>query len=212
MSADAAEQILRDNVDGELLAEPRLIKFATGMRKHSWNHNVVSIGLSSGFLEPLESTSIHLIQHGIARFIALFPEKQISAVERDEYNRSMRQMYEDVRDFVILHYKATQRDDSAFWRYVRDMAIPENLARKIELWRRHGRVFREQADIFLTPSWAAVMLGQNIWPEQYDPIVDTLNVADCSSTLTQMRDAYRKTALQMPTHEEYLRRSGAWHA
>jgi len=159
LEVDEAEKILRDNVEGEILAEPRLLRFNTGMRKKAWSHNVVALGLSSGFLEPLESTSIHLIQHGIAKLVALFPEKEISPVERDEYNRSMRVSYEDIRDFIILHYKATQRDDTEFWRYVGAMDIPEALANKLELWRLHGRIFREQAKLFLTPSWVAVPKG-----------------------------------------------------
>lgn len=212
MTADEAERILRANLESEPLAEPRLLQFTTGMRKRAWNHNVVSLGLSSGFIEPLESTSIHLIQNGIARLFALFPEKDISPIERDEYNRGMRELFEDVRDFVILHYKANQRGDTAFWRYVRDMDIPGSLARKIDLWRLHGRTFREDAELFSRPSWVAVMLGQNIWPERYDPIADTLDEDRVAGAMAQMREGYRRTALQLPTQEDFLRRSGGWAA
>ncbi|KLI63336.1 tryptophan halogenase [Aurantiacibacter marinus] len=211
MQAEEAERILRDHVEGEPLADPRLLRFTTGMRKKAWNHNVISLGLSAGFIEPLESTSIHLIQNGIARLFALFPEKAISPVERDEYNRGMRELYEDVRDFIILHYKATQRGDSEFWRYVRDMDVPESLARKIELWRLHGRIFRENAELFTMPSWTAVMLGQNIWPERYDPIADTLDEQRVASAMAQMREGYRATAQALPSQEEFLRQSGAWY-
>lgn len=210
MEADEAERILRDNLEGEPLGEARQLRFKTGMRRKPWSHNVIALGLSSGFVEPLESTSIHLIQNGIARLFALFPDKQISAVERDEYNRGMRELYEDIRDFIILHYKATQRDDSEFWRYVRDMEIPDTLERKIELWRLHGRVFRENAELFTTPSWVAVMLGQNIWPDRHDPIADTLDEEKVAAAMTQMREAYDSTAVQMPSQVDFLKQSGSW--
>ncbi|WP_337190165.1 tryptophan halogenase family protein [Alteraurantiacibacter aestuarii] len=210
MDSEEATRILLANVEGEPLADPRELRFVTGMRRKAWNHNVVSLGLSSGFIEPLESTSIHLIQNGIARLFALFPDKQISPVERDEYNRGMRELYEDVRDFIILHYKATQRDDTPFWRYVRDMDVPDSLATKTELWRLHGRIFRENAELFSEPSWIAVMLGQNIIPARHDPIADTLDEAKVAAAMAQMREAYRQTAEGLPTQEQFLRQAGAW--
>ena len=211
MEEDEARSILLDNLEGKPLADPRTLRFTTGMRKKAWNHNVVSLGLSSGFIEPLESTSIHLVQNGIARLFALFPDKPISPAERDEYNRGMRDVYEDVRDFVVLHYKATQRDDSAFWRDVRAMDVPDSLARKMELWRLHGRVFRENAELFALPSWVAVMLGQNMRPEAYDAIADTLDEAKVRTAMEQMREGYRATAERLPTQEDFLRRAGAWY-
>ncbi|RPF70935.1 tryptophan halogenase family protein [Aurantiacibacter spongiae] len=210
-NADDAETTLRDHAEGEPLADPRLLRFVTGMRRKAWNHNVVSLGLSAGFIEPLESTSIHLIQNGIARLFALFPEREISPLERDEYNRGMRELYEDVRDFIILHYKATQRNDTPFWRYVREMDVPESLTRKMALWRLHGRIFRENAELFSEPSWIAVMLGQNVWPDRYDPIADTLDEHRVASAMAQMREAYHRTAQGLPTQEEFLRQAGAWH-
>ncbi|QUL37977.1 tryptophan halogenase family protein [Erythrobacter sp. JK5] len=211
MDEDEARDILLRHVEGEPLTEPRTLRFLTGMRKQAWSHNVVSLGLSSGFIEPLESTSIHLIQNGIARLFALFPDGPDCGLERDEYNRGMRETYEDVRDFIILHYKATQRDDSPFWRYVRDMEIPDSLAHKIELWRSRGRIFRENAELFTMPSWVAVMLGQNIWPERHEAIADTLDEAKVAQAMAQMRAAYRAAADQMPTQEQFLKQAGAWH-
>ncbi|VVT01163.1 tryptophan halogenase family protein [Erythrobacter sp. EC-HK427] len=210
MDEDAARDILLANLEGAALADPRTIRFATGRREQAWSHNVVAIGLSSGFLEPLESTSIHLIQNGIQRLLALFPGKPISPVERDEYNRGMADLFDDIRDFIILHYKATQRDDTAFWRYVRDMEIPDTLARKIDLWRLHGRVFREGADLFNVTSWVAVLLGQNIAPSAYDPVVDSLDESRVSLALRQMREGYARAAQSLPVQEEFLRRAGAW--
>ena len=211
MDEDEAREILLANLEGEPLAEPRTLRFLTGMRRKAWNHNVVSLGLSSGFIEPLESTSIHLIQNGIARLFALFPDNPISPLEREEYNRGMRELYEDVRDFIILHYKATQRDDSDFWRYVRDMDVPDSLARKMALWKLHGRVFRENAELFSAPSWIAVMLGQNVWPDAYDPIADTLDENKVATAMQQMRQAYRDIGEKLPTHEAFIRQTGGWH-
>ena len=207
---DEARAVLLDNLESEPLAEPRLIRFATGARRLSWSHNVVCLGLSSGFLEPLESTSIHLIQNGISRLLALFPDRRISPLERDEYNVGMRELYNDVRDFIILHYKATQRDDSEFWRYVRDMEIPDSLARKMELWRLHGRIFREGAELFGVTSWIAVMLGQNLEPENYDPIVDSLDEDKVAKAMAQMHAGYAAAARSLPTQEQFLRMAKAW--
>ncbi len=208
---DEAEQILRENVEGEILSEPRLLKFETGMRKQTWSHNVVSLGLASGFVEPLESTSIHLIQHGVTRFASLFPQKDINPAERDEYNRNLRSVYEYVRDFVILHYKATQRNDTEFWRQMGAMEVPDSLKHRLELWKAHARIFPKEADMFVTPSWASVLIGQNMWPDRYDPIADNLVVEHVTKALNDMRSAYRRTAESLPTHEEYLKQVGAWH-
>ena len=143
--------------------------------------------------------------------MALFPDRKISPVERDEYNRGMQALYEDIRDFIVLHYKATQRDDTPFWRYVRDMEIPETLQRKIDLWRLHGRIFREGAELFGTTSWVAVMLGQNIWPERYDPIADSLDENKVARAMAEMRQRYRAAADALPSQEEFLRQAGAWN-
>lgn len=212
ISDDEAREVLLRNLEGDVLADPRLLRFSTGRRKKSWNHNVVALGLSSGFLEPLESTSIHLIQNGIQRLLALFPNRRIAPLERDEFNRGMKDIYEDCRDFIILHYKATQREDTPFWRHVRDMEVPEQLQRKMELWRLHGRVFREGAELFGITSWVAVMLGQNLWPEHYDPVVDALDEGKVAQALAQMRHDYRHTAEALPSQEQFLRMAGAWAA
>jgi tryptophan halogenase len=204
MSDDEAVQILLDNLEGQPLAEPRRLTFTTGRRRLAWNRNVVALGLSGGFVEPLESTSIHLIQAGIAKLIALFPDRRFNPVERDEYNRQMNDLWDDVRDFVILHYKATGRDDSDFWKYCGSMSVPDNLARKIELWRAKGRIFRDGYELFATPSWVAVMLGQGIVPEDHEPAVDALDEEKVAAALEQMRLAYLQTAERLPTHGEFL--------
>src|SRR5206468_12290004 len=137
-------------------AQPRHLGFTAGRRRLAWNANVVSLGLASGFIEPLESTSIHLIQMGITKLLALFPDKHFDPAERAEYNRQVQELTEDVRDFIILHYNATRRQDSDFWNYTRTMEVPYKLAARLELWMSKGRIFREGAELFGTPSWVAV--------------------------------------------------------
>lgn len=212
VSDDEAEATLLAHIEGEPLAAPRRLKFRTGRRAQAWSHNVVAIGLSSGFVEPLESTAIHLIQLGIARLLALFPDKRCDPHERDDYNRGMALLYEDIRDFVILHYKATQRDDTPFWRRCRDMEVPDTLARRMDLFRSRGRVFRENAELFTQSSWVAVMYGQNFWPQRYDPLVDTLDERRVAEAMNSLRDAVAQTAAALPKHEDFLREAGAWAA
>ncbi len=203
---DTAEQQLLASLEGPALADPRRIRFNTGRRRESWSRNVVALGLSSGFLEPLESTSIHLIQSAIARLIALFPDKRFDPIERIEYNRQMRDLYEDIRDFIILHYKATTRNDSPFWNRVRTMDVPESLAHKMALFEHKGRLFREGNELFTTTSWVAVCLGQHIVPREHEPAADALDERLVAEALEQMRRGYWETAQQMPTHAEFLAR------
>jgi tryptophan halogenase len=167
----------------------------------------VSMGLSSGFVEPLESTSIHLIQSGIAKLIALFPDRRFNPVERREYNRQMQNMFEDVRDFIILHYHATTRDDSEFWKRCREMSIPDSLTEKMELFRAKARVFREGFDLFATTSWVAVFLGQHVVPEEYEPAVDALDEDRVAAALEQMRQSYLDCAGTLPSHGEFIARA-----
>jgi tryptophan halogenase len=206
---ETAEQTLLANLEGRTLADPRRLSFTTGRRKASWTKNVIAMGLSSGFVEPLESTSIHMVQAAISKLIALFPDKRFDPVERDEFNNQMRDLYEDVRDFIILHYHATARSDSPFWNYVRTMEIPESLQRKIALFRGKGRVFREGYDLFGTPSWVAVMLGQNIVPADYEPIVDALDENRVAEALEEMRQGYLRMAEQLPGHAEFIAQTAA---
>ena len=201
---DDAERVLLDNLEAPTIGDPRRLRFTTGRRKASWNKNVIAMGLSSGFVEPLESTSIHMIQSAIAKLIALFPDKRFNPVERDEFNTQMRDLYEDVRDFIVLHYKATNRSDSDFWNHCRTMAIPDSLQRKIDLFRAKGRVFREGFDLFGTTSWVAVMLGQHILPEDYEPAVDALDEDRVAQALEEMRLAYLNAAQQLPSHADFL--------
>ena len=209
LEREEAEKLLLANLEGEALAEPRHLSFTAGRRKVAWNANVVSLGLSGGFVEPLESTSIQLIQSGIAKLLALFPDRRFDPRERAEYNRQMQDLFEDVRDFVILHYKATRRNDSAFWDYCRTMDVPDALAAKLELWRSKGRLFREGRELFATPSWVAVLLGQGIVPEEQEPAAGGVDPRMAADALDKMRLSYRRMAENMPAHADFIARACA---
>ncbi len=204
LSDEDAQQSLLDDLESPPMSDPKLIKFRTGCQKSFWEKNCVAIGLSAGFLEPLESTSIYLIQMGISRFISLFPDGSLSPVIRDEYNRQLRQLFVQVRDFIILHYYATDRDDSEFWNYCRNMSVPHSLQEKIEIFKEGGRVFRYEDDLFSQPSWVAVMLGQNIYPRVVDPIVAGIQSEQVRNSLISMERSIESAVKNMPTHEQFL--------
>lgn len=204
MTDAEAERILRENVEAETLADSRLLRFTTGRRKQAWNRNVVTLGLSSGFVEPLESTSIHMVQVGVTRLLTLFPDKRFNPVERDEYNRQVRDVFERVRDFVILHYKATRRSDSEFWNYCRTMEVPDTLSERMELFKAKGRVFADGLELFQRASWVAVMMGQGMVPADYDPIADSLDEAKVSQAIEQIRLSNEQLAERLPTHEQFI--------
>ncbi|MFN4358495.1 tryptophan halogenase family protein [Sphingopyxis alaskensis] len=203
----AAEDLLVANLEGKGLADPKHLSFTAGRRRKAWNANVVSLGLSSGFVEPLESTSIHFIQSGIAKLLALFPDRRFDPVERNEYNRQMADVFEDARDFIILHYKATRRDDSDFWNDCRTMDVPDGLAAKFGLWQSKGRLFREGRELFGTASWVAVLLGQGIRPAETDPAVNAIDPDIARDMLDKMRSSYRQMAEHMPPHWDFISRA-----
>lgn len=204
MSDQDAEDGLLANLEGPPLAAPRRLSFTTGRRKLAWNRNVVSLGLSSGFIEPLESTSIHFIQAGISGLLTLFPDRRLNPVERDEYNRQVKAMFEDVRDFIVLHYNATTRTDSEFWNYCRTMRLPESLERKLDLWMAKGRVFRDELELFATPSWVAVAFGQGLIPVEHEPITNALDEDKVAAAMEELRLAIRQTAERLPSHGEFI--------
>lgn len=206
MDDEVAIDSLLADLDGPALGSPRKIRFRTGCRMRFWDKNCIAIGLSGGFLEPLESTSLYLIQEGISKFISLFPSKDMPSTIRDEYNRQLTQKFEQVRDFIILHYKATERDDSEFWNYCRTMSIPDSLTRKIELFREAGRVFRYEDELFSKPSWVAVLLGQNIIPKTTDPIVEGVPAEQVERSLGSMKSAMNNAVMKMETHQAFLNR------
>ena len=203
ISDDEAAATLMSNLDGKAKAEPRFLRFTTGRRKKFWNKNCIALGLAGGFLEPLESTSIHLIQKGLTHLLNLFPDRQCSAPAADEFNRIAGNEYERIRDFIILHYKASSREDP-LWRQCRGMDIPEALAYKIQQFKNSGRVIKYGGDLFAAPNWIAVFLGQEVSPERYDTLVDQRDAVGLRENLRQMREAIRRAAQAAPLHEEYL--------
>lgn len=206
MDKDTARAILLEHLEGEVLAEPRFIHFKTGMRRKFWNKNCVAIGLSSGFLEPLESTSIHLIQSSISKLMALFPPPGFPQENIDKYNELLTSEFAFVRDFIILHYKVSQRTDSQFWDYCRLMDIPESLQRKLDLYQSTGRIFRDNNELFDEVSWFAVMQGQGMIPEQYHPLVDQLEQTEFDRIMAEIKAVIDRSALAMPDQAEYIRK------
>jgi len=206
MGDDAAARVLLDGLDTAALDTPRQLRFKTGRRRESWVRNVVAIGLAAGFLEPLESTSIQLIMDGVGRLIELFPERDCAAPLRAEYNRRMARQYESIRDFIVLHYKLNRRDDGEFWRYVREMTIPDTLAHQIELFRSSGRVVVYDPDSFAEPSWVSLLMGLGATPQAHDPLADRLDGARLREHFARLREAIAQTAAAMPEHGAYIAR------
>ncbi|MEH6548795.1 MAG: tryptophan halogenase family protein [Pseudomonadales bacterium] len=204
MSDDEAKSILMENLDGAPLGEPRQLRFKTGHRRKFWNKNCVAIGLSSGFMEPLESTSIHLIQSGIARLMTLFPSREFNQTDIDLYNTKALKEFERIRDFLILHYNATERDDSDFWNYCRQMEVPEHLKAKLTLYKETGRVFREDNELFNETSWLAVMHGQGITTKRYHPLVDVMAPEEIERRLMHIHDVIERSVETMPSQEQFI--------
>ncbi|MFT4076937.1 MAG: tryptophan 7-halogenase [Asticcacaulis sp.] len=203
--AEAVDQLVA-NLEGPPLADPRLIRFQTGRRKKVWEKNCVAIGLAAGFLEPLESTAIMLIQKAITYLQYLFPDQGFSAADRDLYNADMSREYEIVRDFLILHYRANERSDSEFWRYCSSMPIPDSLENRIDLFRSRGRILEVPGEQFRVPSWLAVMWGQGLRPAAPDPLAMTLNETEVTNWLAGMRDVIARCRDHMPDHADFIAR------
>ena len=204
ISDDEAAATLLANLDGKPTAEPRFLRFTTGRRKKFWNKNCIALGLAGGFLEPLESTSIHLIQKGLTHLLNFFPDREFAPVVADEFNRVAICEYERVRDFIILHYKATERRDAPLWDYCGNMDIPETLTYKLRQFRNSGRVVKYGGDLFATPNWLAVFMGQEIWPDRYDTLSDQRDAGDVRADLARIRNSIRAAAEAAPRHEEYI--------
>ena len=200
---DTAEKLLLENLDGEQLANPNKLRFTTGKRTKMWNRNCVAIGLSAGFLEPLESTSIHLVQASAIRLVRLFPDRATDQATIDEFNRQSDFEWERIRDFIILHYSANERDGE-FWEYCRTMELPATLQRKIDLWKSNGRIFREDDELFSEESWIQVFLGQGIVPRGYDPLVEIKSDAQIEQFLGNIAATIDRCVDVMPTHGEYV--------
>lgn len=204
VSDDEACHTLLSHLEGPPLTEPRQIPFKTGRRKLQWNKNVVALGLASGFLEPLESTSIHLIQTGIRRLMDNFPHQGIRQIDIDAFNKQSKLEFEQIRDFIILHYKINQRTDSQFWVDCRNMSIPDTLEQKIELFKHSGRVLRYSDELFAEVAWYQVMLGQGLIPDDYHPIADSLSEQQMLRMFAELRAMVGDTVSQLPTHDQFL--------
>ncbi|WP_332786109.1 tryptophan halogenase family protein [Sphingomonas sp. PB1R3] len=208
LSDDEATARLLAGLDGPALAEPRSIRFRTGRRARMWEGNCIALGLAGGFLEPLESTSIHLIQVGIARLLEMLPTTAFEAADRRRYNRLMAEEYEDIRDFIILHFHATDRDDTCYWRDLRTMTVPESLQDRLDIYCATGRIHREGEALFTKTSWLAVMDGQGVSPRGFDPIALGMAGDEAAARLAHIATVTRKSLELMPDHDAFLRQHG----
>jgi len=206
MSDDAARDMLLANLEGEMITEPRVLRFRTGQCVKHWHRNCIALGLASGFLEPLESTSIHLIQRGVIRLLQMFPYSGIVDSDRSEFNRQMDTEFRYIRDFIIMHYHVNERTDSDFWRRCREMTIPESLQHRLDLFHETGRLFEAEGDIFRENSWIQVMMGQGITPKSYHPIVDMMSEQELRQFMHIQRHKVNQVLGQLPTHRDFIRR------
>ncbi|KQM63178.1 MULTISPECIES: tryptophan halogenase family protein [unclassified Sphingomonas] len=204
MDDATAEALLLDHLEEPAIGTPRRLSFVPGKRRRAWVRNCVAIGLSAGFLEPLESTGLHLIQSAILRLVRLMPDAAFDPATIAEYNRQTDFEMERIRDFIILHYKATQRDDTPFWRHVRTMDVPDTLARKMALFAANGRIFREDDELFAEESWIQVLIGQGIVPMAPDPLVDVTPAAEIDRHLADVRGVIAKCVARMPAHDAFV--------
>lgn len=204
MNDDQAGKTLLDNVSGDLLTEPRTIKFKTGMRKEPWTKNCVALGLASGFLEPLESTSLHMVHTGIKRLIKLFPTNSEHELEASEYNRQTKNEYQRVRDVIILHYYLNNRTDSEFWKHCRNMDIPDTLREKLQTFKNACRIEQKNGDMFSKRSWQQIMLGQGIVPKRHHPIVNLMPSSQLNSVFSDIKSEIDETVRKLPSHQQFI--------
>lgn len=204
ISDDKARETLVNSLEGAPIADPKLLRFKTGHRRKFFSHNVLALGLAAGFMEPLESTSIHLVQTGLARLMALFPDKRFNQADIDAYNQRTLFEYERVRDFLILHYVATKRDDTAFWRHCQALSVPDTLQQKIDQFQSAGRIFRDSNELFTESSWLAVMYGQGIQPSGWNPIADRFEATSMIDRLESMAEIIARASDAMPDHAEFI--------
>lgn len=206
LSEDEASETVLSRLEGKALADPRILKFTTGHRARMWEKNVVSLGLASGFLEPLESTSIYLVQSALARLMALFPAHEVNPHVRSKFNSDMNAEYECIRDFLIAHYKLTERDDTPFWTMCRTMEIPDSLKMKLDVFGNEGLLLETAFDIFKDTSWFSVLMGQGVYPKSYHPLADALPQKEFLDRMTQLRKMVMQRASALPSHSQYIDR------
>lgn len=205
MSDDEAKDLFLSSMDGKVLTEPRAIPFRTGTRRAHWHRNCIAVGLSSGFMEPLESTSIHLIQRSVVRLMMMFPDGPVKQADIDEFNAQTFYEIEHIRDFLILHYHLTNRTDTPFWRYCRNMDVPDTLKHRMSLFEETGRTFRANDQLFAENSWTQVMIGQGLTPKSYHPVADVMSDEEMKNFLNHIDENVQKTVAGLPAHEAYLK-------
>ena len=201
---DAARERLLSLIDGAPIIDPRPIRFTTGQRRQYWNKNCVALGLSSGFIEPLESTSIHFIQNGIMWLLLMFPDSLMSQASVDEYNNKLRGEAERIRDFILLHYVANERTGEPFWDMCRDLPIPDSLSQRMALFKETGRVFKPQDDVFSENSWVQVMMGQGLIPESYHNVVDSMSNEQLRQFLNDIQRDVERSVAALPNHGAFV--------
>ncbi|MCK5424062.1 MAG: tryptophan 7-halogenase [Emcibacter sp.] len=206
MSEDEATDILLNNLEGETLADPRTFSFTVGRREKFWHKNCVAIGLSSGFLEPLESTAIHLIQNSVVKLAQMFPTMSFSTANEDEYNKQVGFEFERIRDFIIMHYKVSERTDSPYWRHYQDTEIPESLQHRIDLFKTTGRIFRENNELFAEAAWLQVMYGQGLRPQSYHPMADAMEGEKLQGFLADLKTIVDSNVKKLPSHKDFIAR------
>lgn len=203
-SDEQALETLKAHADGEEMNDPLVIRFTNGRRKLFWNKNVVSLGLASGFLEPLEATNLHLIQRGLELLYKLFPNRDFEPADRDCYNAQLAGEFAEVRDFLLLHYVASNREDSAFWRRAKAVSLPDSLKERIDLFRGYGRLLDEDCSVFPVQSWYKLLASYGVHPRHYDPIADALDPATVTATLEKLKSNAQQAVQSLPTHGEYI--------
>lgn len=203
---EEAERCLRESVEGKPLTDARHFSFTPGRREQLWYKNCLSLGFASGFLEPLESTAIHLTTKGVETFLSLLPNRDCHPALAQEFNRRFAMEYDSIRDFIVLHYCVTEREDTPFWRKCRELPLPPSLEEKIALYRAQGRIYRNTDDLFKPHSWHSVFDGMNVIPDQHNPMVDRTNAHEVQGIFTQVRELMQKMASGLPTHREFLER------
>ena len=204
ISEDEASSALLSRLDGRALADPKVLRFTAGRRRAHWVKNCVALGLSSGFLEPLESTSIHLVQAAISKLLDYFPHREFEPGAVRRFNDEMAALYDAIRDFLVAHYYVTEREDSPYWRYCRNMTIPDSLAEKLELFQARGQVLPKHGELFSETSWFAVLYGQGMEPRGYHPLANAMSEDDLNLTLSRIRSAIRQQLDQLPPHDRFI--------
>jgi tryptophan halogenase len=206
-SDDEAINTLMNCVEGKLVNDPRIIPFVSGMREKIWHKNCLALGLASGFIEPLESTAIHLVYRELVHFIRNFPDRSFDPFLEQQFNQEITRDYMEIRDFVILHYCTTQREDTAFWRCCKTMDIPDSLRERIAQFRRRGQLRHHPENLFAADSWCSIMEGMSIRPEKYHPLVDALDTQKLAQSLRQGAKAIQDAVMRLPSHGEFLRQN-----